>query len=109
MRKFQTVQTEGNRQVSRLVAPYRLEANLSVEYRVRSQRGVQFRRWEKTRHLQEHPCHCDAILPKDSRPLPIVDETSASRKYLFCDLACNICEPKLTTCIGIGQRFVIQT
>ena len=40
IRKFRIVQTEGNRQVARLVDPYRLEAILSVEYRVRSQRGV---------------------------------------------------------------------
>ena len=54
IRKFRIVQTEGNRQVSRLVAPYRLEAILSVEYRVHSQRGVQFRRCA-TRRLQGHP------------------------------------------------------
>jgi hypothetical protein len=52
IRKFRIVQTEGNRQVSRLVDHYRLEAILSVGYRVRSQRGVQFRRWA-TSQLQE--------------------------------------------------------
>ena len=55
IRKFRIVQTEGNRQVSRLVDPYRLEATLSVGYRVRSHRGVQFRRWASNR-LQGHPC-----------------------------------------------------
>jgi len=55
IRKFRIVQTEGNRQVARLVDHYRLEAILSVEYRVRSQRGVQFRRWA-TSQLQGHPC-----------------------------------------------------
>jgi hypothetical protein len=40
IRKFRIVLTEGNRQVSRLVDPYRLEAILSVGYRVPSQRGV---------------------------------------------------------------------
>ncbi len=49
IRKFRIVQTEGNRQVSRLVDHYRLEAILSVGYRVRSARGVQFRRWATTR------------------------------------------------------------
>ena len=52
IRKFRIVQTEGNRQVSRLVDHYRLEAILSVGFRVRSQRGVQFRRWA-TSQLQE--------------------------------------------------------
>ena len=45
IRKFRIVQTEGNRQVSRLVDHYRIEAILSVGYRVRSQRGVRLRRW----------------------------------------------------------------
>jgi hypothetical protein len=52
IRKFRIVQFEGNRQVSRLVDHYRLEAILSVGYRVRSHRGVQFRRWA-TSQLQE--------------------------------------------------------
>ena len=52
IRKFRIVQTEGNRQVSRLVDHYRLEEILSVGFRVRSQRGVQFRRWA-TSQLQE--------------------------------------------------------
>ena len=55
IRKFRIVQTEGNRQVARLVDPYRREVILTVGYRVRSQRGVLFRRWA-TRRLQGHPC-----------------------------------------------------
>jgi len=53
IRKFRIVQTEGKREVSRLVDHYRLEAILSVGYRVRTARGVQFRRWATTR-LQEY-------------------------------------------------------
>jgi hypothetical protein len=52
IRKFRIVQIEGNREVSRLVDHYRLEAILSLGYRVRSQRGIQFRRWA-TSQLQE--------------------------------------------------------
>ncbi len=56
IRKFRIVQSEGNRQVSRLVDHYRLEAILSVGYRVRSQRGVQFRRWAISRNrIREIP------------------------------------------------------
>jgi len=73
IRKFRIVQTEGNRHVSRLVDHYRLEAILSVGYRVRFQRKVQFRRWA-TSQRQEHPCQREAILPIDSRPPPMVDE-----------------------------------
>ncbi len=43
-----TVQTEGNREVSRKLTLYNLDAILAVGYRVRSPRGVQFRRWAST-------------------------------------------------------------
>jgi hypothetical protein len=42
------VQTEGTRQVQRPVTFYNLDAILAVGYRVRSPRGVQFRRWAST-------------------------------------------------------------
>lgn len=43
-----TVQTEGSRQVKRSITLYNLDAILAVGYRVRSPRGVQFRRWAST-------------------------------------------------------------
>ena len=42
---FATVQTEGERQVTRNVAYYNLDVIISVGYRVKSQRGTQFRIW----------------------------------------------------------------
>ena len=42
---FATVQTEGNRQVERLIEYYNLDVIISVGYRVKSLRGTQFRRW----------------------------------------------------------------
>ncbi len=42
------VQLEGGREVQRPVTLYNLEAILAVGYRVRSPRGVQFRRWAST-------------------------------------------------------------
>ena len=42
------VQTEGSRTVQRPVTLYHLDAILAVGYRVRSPRGVQFRRWAST-------------------------------------------------------------
>lgn len=45
IRKFRIVQTEGNRDVSRNVAFYNLEAIISVGYRVNSLRATQFRQW----------------------------------------------------------------
>jgi len=43
-----TVQTEGKRTVKRTVSLYNLDLILSVGYRVRSPRGVQFRQWATT-------------------------------------------------------------
>lgn len=43
--KFATVQTEGDRQVERQVEYYNLDVIISVGYRVKSKRGVEFRRW----------------------------------------------------------------
>lgn len=42
---FATVQVEGDRNVSRIIEHYSLDMILSVGYRVKSQRGVEFRRW----------------------------------------------------------------
>jgi hypothetical protein len=53
LRKFRIVQTEGNREVSRLIDHYNLDAILAVGYRVRSHRGTQFRRWA-TERLREY-------------------------------------------------------
>ena len=43
--KFATVQTEGSRTVERDIEYYNLDVILSVGYRVKSQRGIEFRRW----------------------------------------------------------------
>ena len=43
--KFATVQKEGNREVERQVEYYNLDVIISVGNRVKSQRGVEFRRW----------------------------------------------------------------
>ena len=43
--KFATVQKEGDRIVTRQVEYYNLDMILSVGYRVKSQRGIEFRRW----------------------------------------------------------------
>ena len=51
--KFATVQMEGNRTVEREIEHYNLDMILSVGYRVKSQRGIQFRIWSN-RVLKEY-------------------------------------------------------
>jgi hypothetical protein len=49
VKEYLTVQLEGSRQVRRPVEYYNLDMILAVGYRVRSQRGTQFRQWATTR------------------------------------------------------------
>ncbi len=44
--KYATVQTEGKREVERLIEYFNLQAIFAVGYRVRSTQGVQFRNWK---------------------------------------------------------------
>lgn len=53
IRKFRIVRIEGSREVSREIDHYNLDAILAIGYRVRSPRGVQFRRWATDR-LREY-------------------------------------------------------
>lgn len=50
---FATVQNEGSREVTRQIEYYNLDVIISVGYRVKSQRGVQFRQWA-TKRLNEY-------------------------------------------------------
>jgi hypothetical protein len=53
LKEFLIVRPEGNRQVSRAVEHYNLDAIIAVGYRVKSQRGTQFRIWA-TQRLSEY-------------------------------------------------------
>ncbi|MBU4273721.1 MAG: virulence RhuM family protein [Planctomycetes bacterium] len=53
IRKFRIVRREGAREVAREIEHYNLDAILAVGYRVRSERGTQFRRWA-TERLREY-------------------------------------------------------
>ena len=48
IRKFRIVRREGPRDVERQIDHYNLDAILAVGYRVRSERGTQFRRWQRS-------------------------------------------------------------
>ena len=53
IRKFRIVRLEGTRSVTREIEHYNLDAILAVGFRVRSQRGTQFRQWATAR-LKEY-------------------------------------------------------
>jgi len=53
IRKFQIVQIEGKREVKRMIDFFNLDVVISVGYRVKSQRGTQFRIWA-TNLLKQH-------------------------------------------------------
>ena len=46
--KNATVQFEGSREIERMIEYYNLDVIISVGYRVKSQRGVEFRKWANT-------------------------------------------------------------
>lgn len=87
--KIATVQNEGSRTVSRNVEYYNLDVIISVGYRVKSQRGVEFRRWatnvlrryiidghtENERRLQQlnQITHIIDRLPENLESLQILD------------------------------------
>lgn len=52
-REFRQVQKEGKREVSRKVSVYNLDIIISVGYRVKSQVGIEFRKWA-TQRLKEY-------------------------------------------------------
>ena len=49
VRKFRIVRSEGSREVTREIEHYNLDVILAVGFRVRSQRGTQFRQWATAR------------------------------------------------------------
>ena len=53
VKDFLTVQTEGRREVRRKIEYYNLDVIISVGYRVKSQRGTQFRQWA-TQRLKDY-------------------------------------------------------
>ncbi|GHT05115.1 DNA-binding protein [Bacteroidia bacterium] len=63
VKDYLTVQKEGNRTVQRTVSYYNLDVIISVDYRVKSQRGTQFRQWA-TRVLKDYLIKGYAINPR---------------------------------------------
>ncbi|MBS1975674.1 MAG: virulence protein RhuM/Fic/DOC family protein, partial [Bacteroidetes bacterium] len=76
--KFATVQTEGGRSIQRNIEHYNLDVIISVGYRVKSKKGVQFRQWA-TQQLKNILIQGFAInqkrLEELGRMVQLIDET----------------------------------
>jgi hypothetical protein len=77
---FLQVRTEGGRSVSRKAKHYNLDVIISVGYRVRSQRGVQFRRWA-TQVLREYILRGYAVSQRFERLESRVTETERQIEF----------------------------
>lgn len=77
---FLQVQTEGGRSVSRKAKHYNLDVIISVGYRVKSQRGVEFRRWA-TKVLKEYTLRGYAVSQRFERLESRVTETERQIEF----------------------------
>ncbi len=75
--KFAQVQNEGNRSVERIFDYYNLDMIISVGYRVKSQRGIAFRKWA-TSILKEYIVQGYAVNDKRLKVLNKVIEIQSS-------------------------------
>ena len=97
VKEYLTVQNEGKRSVRRMVKYYNLDVIISVGYRVKSQRGTQFRIWAN-RVLKEYLVKGYAVNERTRRggcssrdSLPARRGGCSSRGSL-----CRICNPTHT-------------
>jgi hypothetical protein len=65
-RNFRQVQKEGSREVARAVTYYNLDVIISVGYRVKSPRGIEFRKWA-TKRLKEYLLILSCFLSRKNR------------------------------------------
>lgn len=85
--KFATVQTEGNRQVTRDIDYYNLDVIISVGYRVKSLRGTQFRIW------------ASSVLKEYMKKGFALDDDRLKRRAA---------ETILTNCLPVSETFGLQ-
>ncbi len=99
--KFATVQMEGERSVERQVEHYNLDVIISVGYRVKSQRGTQFRMWA-TQRLREYLVQGYAI--NEQR----FDKNAAELKHALALIKKTAQSPELKTDEGRGLIEIIS-
>ena len=89
--KFATVQNECGRTVTREIEYYNLDMIISVGYRVKSKRGVEFRRWAN-QVLKQYVMHGYAVNPKRLQDLGglvrTLETERAPRRKAGCPAFC---------------------
>ena len=80
--KMEIVQTEGNRDVKRMMELYNLDAIISVGYRVNSIRATQFRQW------------CTYVIRQFSLRGYIIDKKRMENALLLTRIISSICFPR---------------
>lgn len=86
-RDFRQVQKEGEREVSRKVSVYNLDVIISVGYRVKSQVGIEFRKWA-TQRLKEYllrgySVNKELLKKEQSKVVSLQKEISVLNEELF--------------------------
>jgi len=101
IRKFQVVQTEGKREVSREIEHYNLDAIISVGYRVNSKKGTQFRIWA-TQRLRDYLVDGYAINQQR------FDSNAAELKQAIALIRKAAQSPELTAEAGSGLVEIVS-
>lgn len=120
--KFAQVQTEGNRKVTRQDERFNLDVIISVGYRVKSQRGVEFRRWatdvlhryvieghaENAKRLEQlgHVARIMARIPSNLETRQVVDIVQRYTRAL--NLLDNYDNQRLQTPKGDAATYVLD-
>lgn len=92
VRKFRTVQQEGNRNITRNRMHYNLDVIISVGYRVNSKRGTQFRIWANSvlkNYLVEGYAINEKRLQQKTAQLESLKKVVALQEQVLTDYALN--------------------
>ena len=97
VRKFRTVQPEGDREVARNLDYYNLDAIISVGYRVNSTKATQFCIWA-TKRLKEYR----ALMPPAASLL--INGTNLLKNLLLCSKVLYLCTTNAIKAFAISCK-----
>lgn len=104
IRNFRIVQIEGTREIEREVSFYNLDVIISVGYRVKSQRGTQFRIWATI------ILHVEWRVAVLGRCNPCEADKNIIRKFCFSQLCVGEAAEYNSVCVNTLRRLArLQT